>query len=85
MPPIVPAQEATPATATTPRIGVDEIEMAAAIGMSVGWLRKDRRSKRLIPFFRLGDRVKYNPARVMEAMASLEEGGTRKRRNGGGA
>jgi hypothetical protein len=54
---------------------VDEHEAAKIIGMSVFFLRKDRRTKRLIPFYRLGDRILYNPRRVFEALASVEEGG----------
>ena len=57
-------------------VAVDEREAAKMIGMSVFFLRKDRRTKRLIPFYRIGDRILYNPRRVFEALASLEEGGT---------
>ncbi len=48
--------------------------------MSLAWLRKDRRTTRLIPFFRLGDRVLYNLDRVLETFFSLEEGGVPKAR-----
>ena len=63
-------------TNETPRIAVDEVEAAKAIGMSVHFLRKDRRDKRLIPFYRIGDCVRYDLGRVREALAALEEGGT---------
>lgn len=59
----------------TVRIAVDENQMAAAIGMSVHFLRKDRRTKRLIPFYRIGDCIRYNMDRVLEALAAAEEGG----------
>ncbi|MCX7144185.1 MAG: hypothetical protein NT123_24745, partial [Proteobacteria bacterium] len=45
------------------------------IGMSVFFLRKDRRTKRLIPFYRLGDRILYDLDRVRVALLNLEEGG----------
>ena len=58
-----------------PRLTVDEAEAAQAIGLSIHFLRKDRRTKRLIPFYRIGDRVLYNLERVQEALAAFEEGG----------
>ena len=63
----------------SPRIAVSETELAAALGISVPFLRKDRRTKRLIPFYKLGDRVLYNLERVREALDSLEEGGIHKK------
>ena len=57
------------------QIAVGEFDLAAAIGMSVDFLRKDRSGKRIIPFFRIGKAIRYNPQRVNEALASLEEGG----------
>ncbi len=62
-------------TNETPRIAIDETEAAAAIGMSVHFLRKDRRTKRLIPFYRIGDCVRYDIGRIREALAAIEEGG----------
>ena len=56
-------------------IAVDETEAAKAIGLSIHFLRRDRRTKRLIPFYRIGDRVLYNLDRVREALAACEEGG----------
>ena len=56
-------------------LAVGEFDLAAAIGMSVDFLRKDRSGKRIIPFFRIGKSIRYNPQRVNEALASLEEGG----------
>jgi hypothetical protein len=61
-------------TDNTP-IAVDEGDAAKAIGISVFFLRKDRRNKRLIPFYRLGDRVLYDLDRVRKALLTLEEGG----------
>jgi len=59
----------------TPKLAVDEFECASAIGMSVAWLRKDRRGKRLIPYYRIGGRILYSLERVQTALATLEEGG----------
>jgi hypothetical protein len=61
-----------------PRIAVDEVEAARAIGMSIHFLRKDRRTKRIIPFFKIGDCVRYDLARVREALIAAEEGGVTK-------
>jgi hypothetical protein len=75
-----------PVSATTPKTeipvvgGVDERAAARALGMSVGWLRKDRYDKRLIPFFRLGGRVRYDLDRVRASLAAREEGGHRRNR-----
>jgi len=56
-------------------IGITEFDLAESIGMSVEFLRKDRSGKRLIPFYRIGSAIRYNPARVTEALVSLEVGG----------
>lgn len=64
----------TPSVEVTP-LTVDEHVIAKAIGMSVHFIRKDRSTKRLLPFYRVGDRCLYNLDRVREALASLEEGG----------
>jgi hypothetical protein len=57
------------------RIAIGENDCAQAIGMSVPWLRKDRRTKRLIPYYRIGNRILYDLSRVKEALLHLEEGG----------
>ncbi len=66
----------TTTTQDVPRLAVDESAAAQAIGLSVHFLRKDRRTKRIIPFYRIGDRVLYNLDRVRAALAVFEEGGT---------
>lgn len=66
-----------PAQTTAP-LCIDEREAAKLVGMSLGWVRKDRRTKRLLPFFRVGDRCMYNPARILEALTAVEEGGLTK-------
>ncbi len=61
-------------------IAVDEHACAEAIGMSVAWLRKDRRTARLVPFYRLGTAIRYDLERVRAALvARAEEGGGRQR------
>ncbi|KWW37658.1 hypothetical protein [Cupriavidus metallidurans] len=60
----------------TARLAVTETEAAKAIGMSVYFLQRDRIGKRLIPFYRIGNQVRYNLDRVREALDALEEGGT---------
>jgi hypothetical protein len=60
-------------------IAVDETQLAKAIGMSVHFLRKDRREKRQIPFYRVGGSIRYNLDRVRHALAACEEGGARPR------
>lgn len=62
-------------TFQTQLIAVDEITAAKMIGMSVHWLRKDRRGIRLIPFYKIGDSVRYDMNRLREALLMLEEGG----------
>lgn len=64
------------ATNANGQIAVGEIEVARAIGISVHFLRKDRRTNRLIPFSRVGDRCLYNLDRVRAALYDLEEGGS---------
>jgi hypothetical protein len=44
--------------------------------MSVHWVRKDRRTKRLLPFFKLGGSVRYDLERVRQSLRCMEEGGT---------
>jgi len=62
-------------TEQTQSIAVDEIELARLIGMSVSFLQKDRGAKRLLPFYRIGDAIRYDLARVRLALATMEEGG----------
>ena len=65
-----------PNTAGT-RLAVDEKTLAATLGMSVAWLRKDRSGARIVPFYRLGTSVRYNIDRVREALDKRAEGGAR--------
>jgi hypothetical protein len=57
---------------------VDDKKIAVLIGMSLGWVRKDRATKRTIPFFRVGDCVRYDVATVRAVMNSRTEGGNSK-------
>lgn len=57
------------------RLVLSEIELAQALGISRCWLQHDRRSKRVLPYFRIGGLIRYDMARVTLALAALEEGG----------
>ena len=58
-----------------PLFAITEYQVAACIGMSVHWVRKDRRGKRLLPFYKLGDAVRYDLERVRQALRGMEDGG----------
>ena len=60
---------------TDARLGIDEYEAAALLGLSVHTLRKDRTTARRIPFFRIGRAIRYNAQRIGEALATMEVGG----------
>ena len=57
------------------RLALTESELAADLALSLSWLRKDRRTKRLLPYFKIGGSVRYNRDRVLQALARMEEGG----------
>jgi hypothetical protein len=63
-----------------PRQTLCEAKMARLMDVSPSWLAHDRCGARKIPFYRIGGLVRYEPARVFEALAQMEEGGTPKRR-----
>jgi hypothetical protein len=58
------------------KIALNEQELASALGMSVSFLQKDRCTRRLIPYYRIGDSIRYDVVRVREALIKLEEGGS---------
>lgn len=64
-----------PPTLVGSHLAVDERTIAQALGMSLEWVRKDRRTARVLPFMRIGRCVRYNPAAVMQALAATQEGG----------
>jgi hypothetical protein len=68
-------QQSAEKTKSVEVIGVNEFVIADSIDMSVEFVRKDRSGKRLIPFYRIGTSIRYNPNRVIQALATLEEGG----------
>jgi len=57
------------------RLGVDEYVVAEQLGLSIHTLRKDRRTHRRLPYFKIGSAVRYNLERVREALDALEVGG----------
>lgn len=72
-----PKGQQQPATA---RLVTDTV-IAPMIGVSVGFLQRDRREGKRIPYIKLGDRVLYDPDAVMEAVRALTIGGPRGRRS----
>jgi hypothetical protein len=58
-----------------PKLIVDDKTIAELIGLSLAWVRKDRRTARLLPFFRLGGRVRYDVPTVRSALLARSEGG----------
>lgn len=64
-----------PQTATA-RLVTDTV-IAPMIGVSVGFLQRDRREAKRIPFIRLGDRVLYDPEEVLAAVKAMTIGGPR--------
>ena len=73
-----PGRGRPPATRTSAPIGpglCDEQQTAAFLGLSVSFLREDRRGDRVIPFIRIGAKtVRYNIPDVMHALKAVTEG-----------
>jgi len=65
-----------PISQTDTRIALNDKQIAENLGMSVAWVRKDRRTKRSIPFFRIGDCIRYDWDRVRQSLLAREEGGS---------
>ena len=57
-----------------PRLVPDKV-IAPQTGLSVGYLQKDRRTERRIPFVRIGARCLYDPEAVFAALQSYTVGG----------
>jgi hypothetical protein len=79
-------QEKQIAQASTPQLVTDRV-LAPVLGVSVGFLQKDRREAQIIPFIRLGDRCLYDMNEALAAVKARTVGGQRGRRgrfvNGG--
>ena len=56
-------------------VALNEKQAAAQLNISVFWLRKDRRTKRIIPFYRIGDLVRYDLETVRQSLLARTEGG----------
>lgn len=56
---------------------VADEEIAKIIKMSVHWVRKDRITDRVLPFFRLGRAIRYNVPVVIAAFNAHMEGGAK--------
>ena len=57
-------------------LAVADKEIAALIGMSVAWVRKDRATRRILPFLRIGHAVRYDVAAVRSVLLTRMEGGS---------
>ena len=55
---------------------LDTSAIAEFLGLSPAWVKKDRLTKRLLPFVRVGSSIRYDLARVREALAATEAGGS---------
>jgi prophage regulatory protein len=60
-----------------PRLLVTERELATSLGISVSWLQKDRAKRQLIPFVKIGDRVRYDLEEARQALKASSFGGKR--------
>jgi hypothetical protein len=68
--------KAPPAVPAGPPLKLcDDNTAAAALGLSVHWLRKDRRKSRIIPFVQIGTAVRYDLEKVRAALQKMERGG----------
>lgn len=54
-----------------------DAEIAPMLGISVGFLQKDRITVQRIPFVRLGDRCLYDPVVVLATLRAQAVGGRR--------
>lgn len=63
----------------TPHFVTDR-DLAPILGVSVGFLQRDRREQQRIPFVRLGDRCLYDVDAVLAAVRAQTVGGGRGRR-----
>ena len=55
-------------------------EAAPHLGVSTSFLQKDRITKQLIPFYRVGGKVLYDVDQARAALESYRVGGPKKRR-----
>ena len=53
----------------------NEVEVAEATSLSLGFIRADRIGRKLIPFSKVGGRVVYDLDAVKVAVAALQQGG----------
>jgi hypothetical protein len=74
-------EQSTPPTGEP--LFVTDRKLAPLIGVSVGFLQKDRREAQRIPFIRLGDRCLYDVNEALAAIKALTVGGNRSRRQRG--
>lgn len=54
---------------------VNDVTLAKLLSLSVAYVRKDRLTARILPFFAIGRSIRYDVATVREAMLARMEGG----------
>lgn len=59
------------------RIALTDKEVAVALGMSLAWVRKDRLTNRVLPYYRLGSAVRYDVDVVRKMLMKSMEGGAK--------
>lgn len=64
-----------PSTVLPEAFAVDDNTIARALGCSVAYVRKDRRTAKVIPFFRMGGLIRYDIDVVRAKMNASSEGG----------
>jgi hypothetical protein len=62
-----------------PRL-IRDIDLAPMIGVSVGFLQRDRREAQRIPYLKVGDRCLYDVTAVFDALRQYSVGGPAGRR-----
>lgn len=53
-----------------PQLLVDETEAARILGLRPAFLKEDRRTRRMIPYLRLGDLIRYSVIELHELIAA---------------
>ena len=66
-----------PSSISPKAFAVDDKTVAQALGCSVAYVRKDRRTAKVIPFFRLGGLIRYDLDVVRAKLNASSEGGPR--------
>ena len=57
------------------RISLTDKEVAEALGMSLAFVRKDRATNRILPFYRIGAAIRYDIDVIRRQLLNSMEGG----------